>query len=71
MKTRANGPHPQPTNNRKEDYVRATQFQAINFFDPAQQRQVVLLYALGEDGIVREFRGTEKEWLPFPIKTGG
>jgi hypothetical protein len=48
------------------DYIAVTDFKTVSFFDEKTGRQVVLLYALGSDGIVREFTGTE--WKPFPVK---
>lgn len=52
--------------------IRALDFKVIHFFDkrfatPDGQhgREVVVLYALGEDGVVREF--TNGKWTPLPI----
>jgi hypothetical protein len=45
--------------------VRATSFQTITFFDPELKKQVIMLYALGADGIVREYSGGK--WNSFPI----
>jgi hypothetical protein len=47
-------------------YIAAIDFKTVNFYDTKAQRMVVLLYSLGEDGIIREFTGTE--WKEFPIK---
>lgn len=48
-------------------HIRTQAFQAVCFFDELQKRQVVLLYSLGEDGIIREFDGKEN-WRAYPIK---
>jgi hypothetical protein len=52
--------------------IRATDFQVISFHDPKAVRQdglvgseVILIYALGVDGIIREFSGGV--WRAFPI----
>lgn len=45
--------------------IPATSFQAVTFFDEAQKRQVIVLYALGEDGIVREL--INNRWNQYPI----
>jgi hypothetical protein len=45
--------------------LRATQFTPVHFFDPELKRQVIILYALGEDGIVYEY--TNQKWNPYPI----
>lgn len=52
--------------------VKATDFQVISFHDPLAVRQdgkrgaeVILIYALGEDGVVREF--ANGRWTSFPI----
>ena len=45
--------------------VKAKAFQAVTFFDELQKRQVIVLYALGEDGIVREYNNNQ--WNPYPI----
>jgi hypothetical protein len=45
--------------------VRVLQFQAVTFYDTAQQRQIIVLYSLGEDGIIREYGGNA--WKPYPI----
>ena len=46
--------------------VRAESFQAVTFYDPQQQRQVIVLYALGQDGVIREFGNNV--WKPYPIE---
>jgi hypothetical protein len=46
--------------------VRAVQFQAVTFYDPAQQRQVIVLYALDETGVIREY--ANNAWKPYPIE---
>jgi hypothetical protein len=45
--------------------IKATSFQTVTFFDEKQQKQIVLLYTLGSDGIVREYQGDH--WHPYPI----
>jgi hypothetical protein len=45
--------------------VRVLSFQCVSFFDTKLDRQVVLLYTLGADGIVREFNGTA--WREYPV----
>lgn len=52
--------------------IRATDFQVISFHDPKAVRQdglvgseVILIYALGVDGIIREF--SAGVWRAFPI----
>jgi hypothetical protein len=49
----------------KNSFVRVVQFEVVTFFDSKLEKQIIMLYALGEDGIVREFNG---KWNPFPIK---
>jgi hypothetical protein len=46
--------------------IKAKSFQAVTFFDDLQKRQVIVLYSLGEDGLVREY--TNGKWTPFPIQ---
>ena len=46
--------------------VRAESFQAVTFYDPQQQRQVIVLYALDETGVIREYSGNA--WKPYPIE---
>lgn len=45
--------------------IRARAFQAVTFFDVEQKRQVIVLYTLGEDGIVREYVGGK--WNALPV----
>jgi hypothetical protein len=45
--------------------IKATSFQTVTFFDEKAQKQVILLYALGSDGIVREYQGDH--WHAYPI----
>jgi hypothetical protein len=47
-------------------YIGAAQFEVIHFFDKELKREIVILYALGEDGVIREF--TNGKWTPFPIQ---
>lgn len=46
-------------------YIRAQRFETVHFYDAKAKRQIIILYALGEDGIVREF--TNGKWVGFPI----
>jgi hypothetical protein len=48
------------------DLVRAVSFQPVSFYDKKQKKQVVILYALGSDGIIREF--VNGKWNQYPIK---
>jgi hypothetical protein len=50
-----------------EDLIRAMQFNCVTFFDKKLKKQLVLLYALGGDGIIREWNGSN--WVAFPIRT--
>lgn len=53
--------------------VRVTQFQTVHFREKvksspngkAAEREILILYALGEDGVVYEMVGGK--WLPLPI----
>lgn len=54
------------------DITKVTDFQVINFFDSHAKRsdglagsEIILIYALGEDGVIREF--ANGKWTPFPI----
>jgi hypothetical protein len=72
-------PPPEAQNgDRGRPVIRAVDFKVINFFDrhAAVQgvsakghldkgREVILIYALGEDGVVREF--ANGKWVAFPI----
>lgn len=56
----------------KPGVIKAVQMEVIHFHDAKFQnqdgttgREAVILYTLGEDGIVREFVGGK--WMPFPI----
>lgn len=49
----------------KAALIKAVSFQAVTFFDELTKRQVIVLYALGEDGIVREFNNNR--WNAYPI----
>jgi hypothetical protein len=49
--------------------------EVVNFFDKKQLntdgstgREIILIYALGEDGVVREF--ANGQWTAFPITAG-
>ena len=50
----------------KKKLIKAKAFQAVTFYDEAQKRQVVILYSLGQDGILREYVGNK--WHPYPIE---
>lgn len=51
-------------------HTKVVSFQALHFKspDPATgvPREVIMLYALGEDGVIYEFGG---QWLAMPIPT--
>lgn len=52
----------------KAKLVKVVQFELVSFFDQSQKpepRQVVIIYALGSDGVVREFSG--EKWRAFPV----
>jgi hypothetical protein len=49
----------------KPELIEAVHFQAVTFYDEGQKRQVIVLYSLGADGIIREFIGGK--WNPYPI----
>jgi hypothetical protein len=48
-----------------QSIIKAKEFSTVTFFDEAQKRQVVILYSLAEDGIVREY--SNGKWTAFPI----
>jgi len=52
-------------NGEHGDYIPVIAFQAVHFHDKKEGREVILLYALDENGIIREFNGTS--WKSFPI----
>jgi hypothetical protein len=47
--------------------VKATNFQVVHFIDTTMKepRPIILLYALGEDGVVYEF--ANGKWRAYPI----
>ena len=45
--------------------VKAVHFKVIHFLSAELQREVVLIYALGDDGVIREF--SNNKWTEFPI----
>ncbi len=52
--------------------IKATDFKVVHFYDKKAIRpdgetgtEIVLLYSLGEDGVIREF--SNGKWTPFPI----
>jgi hypothetical protein len=64
---------PPEVSNGNGRVIKACDFQVINFFDQNAPntdgklgREIVLLYALGEDGIVREF--ANGRWTGLPIR---
>ena len=48
-----------------DSFIRAQQFSPITFYDSESKRQIIILYSLGEDGVIREY--TNGKWTPFPI----
>jgi hypothetical protein len=50
----------------KNSFVKITQFEVVSFFDSKLEKQIIILYGLGEDGIVREFTGGK--WTGFPVQ---
>jgi hypothetical protein len=60
------------TNGEGEPRIKAVDFKVIHFLDkhaPANDggkgREIILVYSLGEDGVIREF--SNGKWVPFPI----
>lgn len=58
------------------DYIKTVSFQAVHFFDKRAMgadgkpgREIIILYSLGEDGVIREF--VNGKWTPFPIEASG
>lgn len=51
--------------------VKATSFQVIQFTDPSEKKPkpIIILYCLGEDGIVYEM--SAGKWRPYPIEMVG
>ena len=65
-------PIPPPEASGNGSVIKACDFQVINFHDARAAlpdgtlgREIILLYALGEDGVVREF--SNGQWTPLPI----
>jgi hypothetical protein len=54
---------------QNSEYVKIQNFQVIHFLDKNQKpnREVILIYALGENGIMYEFAGAS--WTAYPIKS--
>ena len=48
-----------------KEYLKVCQFHAVHFHDKELKREVVILYALTVDGIIREY--TNGVWKGFPI----
>lgn len=71
MKSRDNGPAdnvPVPIQAmapKPGSIIMAMSFQAITFWDKKAERQIIMLYALGQDGVVREF--ANGKWNSYPI----
>lgn len=66
--TKRSSSSPGPRNNGRKPsdaVIPVTQFQAFHFFDNVRAKDVIALYALTEDGVVREFRGDH--WEAFPV----
>jgi hypothetical protein len=62
----------QPPEAKIAEVIKACDFQVLSFHDPKALRQdglvgseVILIYALGVDGIIREF--ANGRWTAFPI----
>ena len=47
-------------------FIRTKEFQAVTFFDVNEKRQIIVLYSLGEDGIIREY--SNGKWNPYPVR---
>ena len=54
---------------KKKPVIKATHFKVVHFHDPALQREIVLIYSLGEDGVIREY--SNNKWTEFPIEDVG
>ena len=55
-----------------EPVIKVIQMEVIHFFDKKQingdgsiGREIILIYSLGEDGVVREF--SNGKWVAFPV----
>lgn len=46
--------------------IKAVDFAVIHLIDQKSNQNVILLYTLGEDGILREY--TNGKWISFPIE---
>jgi hypothetical protein len=53
-------------NGQTKAYIKVVAFAPITFYDAKLERQIIILYSLGEDGIVREFNNNK--WTGFPIQ---
>jgi hypothetical protein len=53
-----------------KEYLKVCQFQAIHFHDTKLDRQVIILYALTVDGVIREFTNGVWKGFPIPIEDG-
>jgi hypothetical protein len=72
MAIRSNGKVKVPEVSTSLPVIKVTDFQVISFFDEKAKRndgaagsEIILIYALGEDGVVREF--ANGKWTAFPV----
>jgi hypothetical protein len=45
--------------------IKIVSFQCVTYFDQSET-QVMIVYALGEDGVLRVHTG--KQWVAFPVQ---
>jgi hypothetical protein len=53
----------------KAKLIKVAEFQVVSFFDPKSKpepSQIIVLYALGSDGVLREL-GAGGKWRSFPV----
>lgn len=57
----------QPNGSTKVATVKVASFQVIHFIDQTLEkpRPIIIMYGLGEDGVVYEFTGNQ--WRGYPI----
>ena len=53
----------------KPEMIPTRAFQAVSFYDAETKRQLIILYCLGEDGILREYVGGK--WNEYPVENIG
>lgn len=53
------------TNKGKLPLIRTKSFQCVSFYDAKLERQIIVLYCLGEDGVLREY--VNGKWHPYPV----